>query len=136
MSGNARPKEPKERAHSRMPSTSPARRYALEMWVKVEVSLGVYANSYSIDFAVDTLNQPYPGCTRVHLSEVGHLLAFYGKKVVLNAGLTVEQGMKACRILQEIPRWMGSITHLKVWAIRIRIASMTETAGKGEPVKG
>ena len=64
--GNAQPKEPKEKAHSRMPSTSPARRCALEMWVKVEVSPEVYAppedDSYSIDFAVNTLNQVYPGC--------------------------------------------------------------------------
>ena len=37
-------KEPREKVtHSRTPSTSPFQRYALEMWVKVEVSPGVYA---------------------------------------------------------------------------------------------
>ena len=31
--GSAQPKEPREGAPSRTPSTSPARRYALELWV-------------------------------------------------------------------------------------------------------
>ena len=124
--GGTRPKESKEKAQSRTPSTSPVRRYALEMWVKIEVSLGAYAppedDFYSVNFVVDTLNQAYPDCTGIHLSEAGHLLAFYGKRGNLNAGLTLEQGMEACWILQEIPHWMGSLAHVKVRAISLKEA--------------
>ena len=81
--GSARPKEPREGAPGRTPSTSPVRRYALELWVQMELSPGVFGppdeDSYSVDFVIDTLNQAYPGCTGVYLSDVGHILAFYGK---------------------------------------------------------
>ena len=111
--GSARPKEPREGAPGRTPSTSPARRYALELWVQMESSPGVFGppneDSYSVDFVVDTLNQAYPGCTGVYLSDAGHILAFYGKRGVPNASLILEQGMEACMIIQEIPQWMGSL---------------------------
>ena len=81
--GSAWPKEPRERTPGRTSSTSPVRRYTLELWVQMESSPGVYGppdeNSYSVDFVVDTLNQAYPGCTGVYLSDAGHILAFYGK---------------------------------------------------------
>ena len=52
------------------------RKYALEIWIKVEVSPGVYAypedNTYSPDFVMDTLNLAYPGCTGVYLANAGH----------------------------------------------------------------
>ena len=90
----------------------------LELWVQMESSPGVFGppdeDSYSVDFVVDTLNQAYPGCTGVYLSDAGHILAFYGKRGAPNAGLTLEQGMEACMIIQEIPRWMGSLTQVKV----------------------
>ena len=42
-------------------------KYALEIWVELEVSPGVYGapedDSYGVDFAAETLNQAYP---RVH----------------------------------------------------------------------
>ena len=38
--GSARPKEPREGAPGRTPSTSLARRYALELWVQMESSPG------------------------------------------------------------------------------------------------
>ena len=42
-------------------------KYALEIWVELEVSPGVYGtpedDSYGVDFATETLNQAYPGCT-------------------------------------------------------------------------
>ena len=92
--GSAWPKEPRERTPGRTPFTSPVRRYALELWVQMESSPGVYGppdeDSYSVDFIVDTLNQAYPGCTGVYLSDTGHILAFYGKRGVPNAGLTLE----------------------------------------------
>ena len=124
--GSARPKEPRERTPGRTPSTSPVRRYALELWVQMELSPGVYSppdeDSYSVDFVVDTLNQAYPGCTGVYLSDAGHILAFYGKRGAPNAGLTLEQGMEACMIIQEIPRWMGSLAQVKVRAVSLQEA--------------
>ena len=94
--GSAWPKEPREGTPGRTPSTSPVRRYALELWVQMESSPGVYGlpdkDSYSVDFVVDTLNQAYPSCTGVYLSNTGHILAFYGKRGTPNAGLTLEQG--------------------------------------------
>ena len=66
------------------PATRPMK-YALEIWVELEVSPGVYdapeEDSYGVDFVVDTLNQAYPGCTGLYLDVAGHMVAFYGKKV-------------------------------------------------------
>ena len=124
--GSAWPKEPREGAPGRTPSTSPVRRYALELWVQMESSPGVYGlpdeDSYSVDFIIDTLNQAYPGCTGVYLSDAGHILAFYGKRGTPNAGLTLEQGMEACMIIQEIPQWMGSLAQVKVQAVSLQEA--------------
>ena len=92
----------------------------------MESSPGVFSppdeDSYSVDFVIDTLNQAYPGCTGVHLSDAGHILAFYGKRSAPNAGLTLEQGMEACMIIQEIPRWMGSLAQVKVRAVSLQEA--------------
>ena len=135
--GSARPKEPREGAPGRTPSTSPARRYALELWVQMESSPGVFGppdeDSYSVDFIVDTLNQAYPGCTGVYLSDAGHILAFYGKQGAPNAGLTLEQGMEACMIIQEIQQWMGSLAQVKVRAVSLEEAKVSIPAyfGKG-----
>ena len=97
------------------------RKYALEIWIKVEVSPGVYAypedNTYSPEFIMDTLNLAYPGCTGVYLANTGHLVAFYGKKMKPGAGLSLEQGMEACHLVTEIPTWMGSLAKYTVHAI-------------------
>ena len=54
--GSTRPKESKEKAQSRTASTSPIRRYALKMWVKIEIGPGAYAlpedDSYRVDFVI------------------------------------------------------------------------------------
>ena len=46
-------------------------KYALEIWVELEVSPGVYGapedDSYGVDFTAETLNQAYPGCTGLYL---------------------------------------------------------------------
>ena len=93
-------------------------KYTLEIWIKVEVSPGVYAypedNTYSPDFVMDTLNLAYPGCTGVYLANTGHLVAFYGKKMKPGAGLSLEQGMEACCLVTEIPTWMGSLAKYTV----------------------
>ena len=123
---SAQPKEPRERTPGRTPSTSLVKRYALELWVQMESSPGVYGppdeDSYSVDFVVDTLNQTYHGCTGVYLSDAGHILAFYGKRGVPNASLTLEQGMEACMIIQEISWWKGSLAQVKVRAVSLQEA--------------
>ena len=67
--------------------TSPApihwpRRYALEMWLEIEVDPGLFVlpedDSYSVDFAMDVINRTYPGCTGMYLDRAGHTLGFYG----------------------------------------------------------
>ena len=98
----------------------------------VEVSPGAYAppedELYSADFVQDNLNLAYPGCTGVFLAEPGSVIAFYGKKGSPQAGLTVEQGMEACKIIGNITSWMGDVASVKVKAI-----SLTEA---GELVRG
>ena len=97
------------------------RKYALEIWIKVEVGPGVYAypedDTYSSDFVIDTLNLAYPGCMGVYLANAGHLVAFYGIKTKPGASLSLEQGMEACRMVTEIPAWMGSLAKYTVRAI-------------------
>ena len=67
--------------------TSPApvhqpRRYALQMWLEIEVSPGLFVppedDSYSVDFAMEVINRAYPGCTGMYLDRAGYMLAFYG----------------------------------------------------------
>ena len=111
---------PQKTPHS--PTLQP-QRYALEIWIKVEVSPGVYAypedDTYSPDFVMDTLNLAYPGCTRVYLVNAGHLVAFYWKKTKPGAGLSLKQGMEACHLVTKIPTWMGSLVKYTVHAISI-----------------
>ena len=74
-------------------------------------SRGVYStpedNSYSIDFAIDTINHAYPSCTGMYLDVAGHMLAFYGKKTNPRAGLLYDQGVIASKAITDIPTWMG-----------------------------
>ena len=64
--------------------TSPRKpkRYALQIWLEVEVGPGYFLppedDSCSMDFALKVLNRTYPGCTGVYLDRGGHMLAFYG----------------------------------------------------------
>ena len=77
-------KEPQEKTPKKLSPTLATRpkKYALEMWVEIKTSPGVYStpedDSYSIDFAIDTINRAYPGCTGMYLDVAGHMLAFYG----------------------------------------------------------
>ena len=87
--GAEKTKEPQDRTPKRQspsPATRP-RRYALELWVEIEIRAGMYAtpdeDSYIVDLAIDALNRAYPGCTGVYLGEAGHMVAFYGKKPIL-----------------------------------------------------
>ena len=58
------------------------RRYALQMWLEAEVGPGLYVppedNLFSVDYAMEAINQAYPHCTGMYLDRDGHMLAFYG----------------------------------------------------------
>ena len=117
-------REGANRKLSSTPATRPMK-YALEIWVELEVSPGVYGapedDSYGVDFVVETLNQAYPGFTGLYLDVAGHMVAFYGKKGHSKAGLLQEQGIQASQAIATIPTWMG---YPATW--RVRCVSVTE----------
>ena len=113
--------EPQNKSPKRQTPTSGARpkRYALEMWVKIETSVSVHAtpeeDSYSINFAIDCINRAYPRCTGMYLGVAGHTLAFYGKKTNPRAGLLLDQAIAASNAIADIPTWMG---HYATWRVK------------------
>ena len=128
-SGAEKTKEPQDRTPKRQspsPATRP-RRYALELWVEIEIHVGMYAapdeDSYSVDFTIDALNRAYPGCTGVYLGEAGHMVAFYGKKANSKAGLIHDEAVVASKAILEIPTWMG---HFARW--RVKCVSISEVS--------
>ena len=99
LSGAEKMKEPQDKTPKRQSpelATRP-KRYALELWVEIEIHVGVYAtpqeDSYSVNFTIDTLNHAYPGCTGVYLGEAGHMVAFYGRKANPKAGLIHDEAV-------------------------------------------
>ena len=64
--GNNEPQNKTPKKQSPASATRP-KKYALEMWVEIETSAGVHAtpeeDSYSVDFAIDSINHAYPRCT-------------------------------------------------------------------------
>ena len=80
------PWSPNIRDNRRSTPASPQKpkRYALQIWLEVEVGPGYFLppedDSCSTDFALKVLNHAYPGCMRVYLDRGGHMLAFYGRK--------------------------------------------------------
>ena len=115
------------------PATRPIK-YALEIWVELEVSPGVYGapedDSYGIDFVVETLNQAYPGCTGLYLDVAGHMVAFYGRKGHSKAGLLQEQGNQASQAIATIPTWMGYPATWRVRCVSVAEANKIVTACK------
>ena len=109
LMGADRNKEPQEKTSKKQSPALAARpkKYALEMWVEIKTSTGMYStpdeDSYSIDFAIDTINHAYPGCTGMYLGVAGHMLAFYGKKTNPRAGLIHGQGIAASKAIANIP---------------------------------
>ena len=101
------------------------RRYALQMWLEMEVSPGLFVppedDSYSVNFAMEVINKAYPGCTGMYLDRAGHMLAFYGQKGSTRAGLIQEVAIEASRAVSELPIWMGYTAR---W--RVRCVSLTE----------
>ena len=115
------------RDHRRSTQASPfkLKRYALQIWLEVEVGPGYFLppedDSYSMDFALEVLNHAYPGCTGVYLDRGGHMLAFYGQKGGPKAGLIQDVAVEAGHAVREILTWMGLAAK---W--RVRCISLTK----------
>ena len=126
-------REGASRRSSPTPATRPIK-YALEIWVELEVSPGVYGapedDSYGVDFVMETLNQAYPGCTGLYLDVVGHMVAFYGRKGHSKAGLLQEQGIRASQAIATIPTWMGYPATWRVKCVSVAEANEIVTACK------
>ena len=128
LMGADKVKEPQEKTPKKLSPTlaTQPKKYALEMWVEIETSLGMYFtpedDTYSIDFAIDAINHAYPGCTGMYLDVAGHMLAFYGKTNP-RAGLLHNQGVVASKAIADIPTWMGYFTR---W--RVRCVSVSEVS--------
>ena len=94
------------------------KRYALQIWLEVEVGPGYFLppedDSCSTDFTLEVLNCTYLGCTGVYLDRAGHMLAFYCRKGSSKAGLIQEVAIEAGRTVTEIPTWMGLIARWRV----------------------
>ena len=109
------PWSPNTRDNQRSTPASPQKpkRYAVQIWLEVEVGPGYFLppedNSCSMDFALEALNHAYPGCTGVYLDRGGHMLAFYGQKGSSKAGLIQEVAIEDGHAVTKIPTWMGLI---------------------------
>ena len=61
------------------------------MWLEVEIGPELFVppedDSYSVDFVMEVMNRAYSGCTGMYLDRAGHMLAFYGRKYSMRAGL-------------------------------------------------
>ena len=129
LMGADKTKEPPEKTPKKQSPTMATRpkKYALELWVEIETSVGVYStpdeDSYSVDFAIDAINHAYPGCTGMYLGMVDHMLAFYGKKTNPRAGLLHDQAVIASKAIINIPTWMGYFARWRVGCVSISKAS-------------
>ena len=124
--GNNEPQNKTPRKKTPTSATRP-KRYALEMWVEIKTSAGVHTapeeDSYSVDFAIDTINRAYPRCTGMYLGMAGHMLAFYGKKTNPRAGLLIDQAITTSKVIADIPTWMGYFARWRVKCVSICKAS-------------
>ena len=124
--GNNEPQNKTPKKQSPASATRP-KKYALEMWVEIETSVGVHTtpeeDSYGVDFTINTINRAYPGCTGMYLGMAGHMLAFYGKKTNPRAGLLIDQAIAASKAIANIPTWMGYFATWRVKCVSISEAS-------------
>ena len=99
------------------------KRYALQIWLEVEVGPGYFLpledDSCSTDFTLKALNHAYPGCTGVYLDRGGHMLAFYGWKGSPKAGLIQDVAIEAGHTVTKIPTWMGLTARWKVKCVSL-----------------
>ena len=129
LMGADKTREPQKKTPKKQSPTLAAqpKKYALEMWVEIETSAGMYStpeeDSYSVDFAIDAINRTYPGCASMYLDMAGHMLAFYGKKTNPRAGLLHDQGVIASKAITNIPTWMGYFTRWRVRCVSVFEAS-------------
>ena len=127
--GADKTKEPQEKTPKKVSPTLATRpkKYALEMWVEIKTSVGVYTtpedDSYSVDFTIDAINRTYPSCTGMYLDMAGHMLAFYGKKTNPRAVLLHDQGIIASKAIADIPTWMGYFAKWRVQCVSVSEAS-------------
>ena len=95
------------------------------MWLEIEVGPGLFVppedDSYSVNFAMEVISKAYPGCTGMYLDRASHMLAFYGRKGSMRAGLIQEVAIEASRAVSELPMWMGYTAR---W--RVRCVSLAE----------
>ena len=119
------PWSPNARDHWRSTPASPhkPKRYALQIWLEVEVGPGYFLppedNSYYMDFTIKALNRAYLGCTGVYLDRGGHMLAFYGWKGSPKASLIQEVAIEAGLAVREIPTWMGLTARWRVKCVSL-----------------
>ena len=103
--------------------THKPKRYALQIWLEVEVGPGYFLppedDSCSTDFTLEVLNHACPGCTGVYLDRGGHMLAFYGQKGSPKAGLIQEVAIEAGHAVTEIPTWMGLTAKWRVKCVSL-----------------
>ena len=108
---------------STLASPHKPKRYALQIWLEVEVGPGYFLppedNSCSTDFALEVLNCAYLCCTRVYLDRGGHMLAFYGRKGSSKAGLIQEVAIEAGHPVSEILTWMGLTAKWRVKCVSL-----------------
>ena len=129
LMGANRNNEPQKKSPKRQTPASATRpkKYALEMWVEIETSVGVHTapeeDLYGVDFAIDCINHAYPGCTGMYLGVVGHMLAFYGKKTNPRASLLLNQAITASKAIANIPTWMEYFATWRVKCISTSKAS-------------
>ena len=119
------------------------KRYALQIWLEVEVGPGYFLppedDSCSMDFTLEVLNRAYPGCTGVYLDRGGHMLAFYGRKGSPKAGLIQDVAIEASHAVMEIPTWMGLTAKWRVKCVSLVEAkdpSRVQEARTGESKVG
>ena len=125
--GNNEPQNKTPRKQTPTSGTRP-KTYTLKMWVEIKTSAGIHTapeeDSYSVDFAIDTINHAYPGCTGMYLGVAGHMLAFYGKKTNPRAGLLLDQAITASKAIADIPTWMG---YFATWTVKcVSISEVSE----------
>ena len=119
------PWSPKAQNNWRSTPASPhkPKRYALQIWLEVEVGPGYFLppedDSCSTDFTLEVLNRAYPGCTGVYLDRGGHMLAFYGRRGSPKAGLIQEVAIEAGHAVTEIPTWMGLTAKWRVKCVSL-----------------
>ena len=119
------PWSPNARDHRRSTQATPLKlkRCALQIWLEVEVGPGYFLppedDSYSTDFTLEVLNRAYPGCTGVYLDSGGHMLAFYGRKGSLKAGLIQDVAIEAGHAVRQIPTWMGLTAKWRVRCVSL-----------------